>query len=140
MVEQFIKEWEITGEYINTVVSQKGLINLDWIDFVCMAKNHAPISLLNISEENTLPNIVSKGLEILFRNSDISIEGIILVMELPKAGEIMMTELQEISESISERLSDNATMIWGIQENERLSHSLRTVKFFVFGNRKHSKV
>ncbi len=140
MVEQVIKEWEITGEYINTVVSQKGLINLDWNDFVCMAKKHAPISLLNISEENTLPNIVRNGLEILFRDSDISIGGIILVMELPKAGEIMMTELQEISEGISERLSDSATMIWGIQENERLSHPLRTVKFFVFGNRKQSKV
>ncbi len=140
MVEQFIKEWEITGEYINTVASQKGLINLDWNDFVCMAKNHAPISLLNISEENTLPHIVSKGVEILFRDSNINIEGIILVMELPKAGEIMMSELQEISEGISERMSDNATIIWGIQENERLSQSLRTIKFFVFGNRKQSNV
>ncbi len=140
MVEQIEKEWEITGEYINTVTSQNGLINLDWNDFVRMARNHAHISLLHISEEQALPDIVSKGLEIIFRDSDINIGGIILVMELPKASEIMMTELQEISEGISERINDNATIIWGIQENERLPQSLRTVKFFVFGNNHKSKI
>ncbi len=140
MVEQIEKEWEITGEYINTVTSQNGLINLDWNDFVRMARNHAHISLLHISEEQALPDIVSKGLEIIFRDSDINIGGIILVMELPKANEIMMTELQEISEGISERINDNATIIWGIQENERLPQSLRTVKFFVFGNNHKSKI
>lgn len=133
MIERINKEWEITSTYIFNVISKKGVINLAWNDFCYMAREHKPITLVSVSNNQSLSNIVKVGLQELINDATLKITGIIVAIETAKGTELMMKEMQEVSACFTDMFNEMVNVIWGLQENEKLPMNDRSIMIFAFG-------
>ena len=113
---------------IAELVTKAGLINLDFADVRAVMKGGG-VALIGVGESDS-ENRAVEAVEKAISNPllDVDITGANGALINVSGGEDMtLDEARKVVETISERLSDNATIIWGAQIHKDLEKTLRTM-------------
>ncbi|MBD3355352.1 cell division protein FtsZ, partial [Candidatus Woesearchaeota archaeon] len=106
---------------IAELVTKAGLVNLDFADIRAVMKNGG-VALIGVGESDT-ENRAAEAVEKAINNPllDVDIEGASGALINVAGGEDMtLDEARKVVESISERLNDEAKIIWGAQISKDL--------------------
>ncbi|MBR9691961.1 cell division protein FtsZ, partial [Candidatus Woesearchaeota archaeon] len=113
---------------IAELVTKAGLVNLDFADIRAVMKNGG-VALIGVGESDT-ENRAIEAVEKAINNPllDVDIEGASGALINVAGGEDMtLDEARKVVETISERLNDDAKIIWGAQISKDLDKTIRTM-------------
>ena len=113
---------------IAEMVTRAGLVNLDFAD-VRAVMGDGGVALIGVGEsdsENRAKEAVEKAINNPLLDADISGATGALI-NVTGGPDMTLDEARQIVEAVSERLSDQATVIWGAQVYEDMSNTLRTM-------------
>lgn len=132
MVQVVTKEWEIAKTYIYGVALKKGLMNLDWEDFERKAQWGRPSAAVTVDEPLSLPELMAEAVAQMEKYTGRTHSGVMVVVSYNKGHELMMDELGDLYDSLSNYIDCNEVDVtWGIQEDEEIANH-RCVMVFVF--------
>ena len=113
---------------IAELVTKAGLVNLDFADIRAVMSNGG-VSLIGVGEsdsENRAVEAVEKAISNPLLDVDISGANGALI-NVAGGPDMTLDEARKVVETISERLSDSARIIWGAQIYEDLANTIRTM-------------
>jgi len=113
---------------IAELVTKAGLVNLDFADIRAVMKNGG-VALIGVGESDT-ENRAIEAVEKAISNPllDVDIEGANGALINVAGGEDMtLDEARKVVETISERLNDDAKIIWGAQISKDLDKTIRAM-------------
>ncbi|MEE9525589.1 MAG: cell division protein FtsZ [Candidatus Woesearchaeota archaeon] len=113
---------------IAELVTKAGLVNLDFADIRAVMKNGG-VALIGVGESDT-ENRAIEAVEKAINNPllDVDIEGSTGALINVAGGEDMtLDEARKVVETISERLNDDAKIIWGAQISKDLDKTIRVM-------------
>lgn len=128
MIQILKQEWEITKTYIFDVVLRDGLIKLDWNDFEKRAMQYKPCMAVWVDEPVSLSSLTENALEIIRKDINKKMSGIMMVISYKKDNEIMVDEMGELNDCFS-RLTDDVDIVWGIQQADDIINNRRVTMF-----------
>lgn len=113
---------------IAEMVTKAGLVNLDFADIRAVMSNGG-VALIGVGEsdsENRAQEAVEKAIENPLLDADISgADGALI--NIAGGKDMTLDEAKTVVETISERLSDEAKIIWGAQIYEDLDRTIRAM-------------
>lgn len=113
---------------IAELVTKAGLVNLDFADIRSVMGNGG-IALIGVGESDT-GNRAEESVEKAIYNPllDVDINGATgALINIVGGSDMTLDESRRIVETISEKLSDDARIIWGAQISEDLPNTIRTM-------------
>jgi len=113
---------------IAELVTKAGLVNLDFADIRAVMKNGG-VALIGVGESDS-ENRASEAVEKAITNPllDVDIAGATGALINVIGGEDMtLDEARKVVETVSERLNDDAKIIWGAQISKDLDKTIRTM-------------
>lgn len=113
---------------IAELVTKAGLVNLDFADIRSVMGNGG-IALIGVGESDT-GNRAEESVEKAIYNPllDVDINGASgALINIVGGSDMTLDESRRIVETISEKLSDDARIIWGAQLTEDLANTIRTM-------------
>ena len=113
---------------IAEMVTKAGLVNLDFADVRAVMKNGG-VSLIGVGEsdtDNRAVEAVEKAINNPLLDVDITNASGALI-NVAGGPDMTLDEARKVVETVSERLSDDARIIWGAQIYEDLSKTIRTM-------------
>jgi len=113
---------------IAELVTKAGLVNLDFADIRAVMGNGG-VSLIGVGESDT-DNKATEAVEKAINNPllDVDITGASgALINIAGGKDLSLSEAKQIVETVSERLSDEARVIWGAQIYEDLENTIRVM-------------
>jgi len=113
---------------IAEMVTKAGLVNLDFADIRAVMSNGG-VSLIGVGEsdsDNRAIEAVEKAISNPLLDADITNANGALI-NVAGGPDMTLDEARKVVETISERLSDDARIIWGAQIYEDLAKTIRTM-------------
>lgn len=129
MIQIIKQEWEITKTYIFDVVLRDGLIKLDWNDFEKRAMQYKPCMAVWVDEPVSLSSLTENALEIIRKDINKKMSGIMMVISYKKDKEIMVDEMGELNDCFSRLADDDVDIVWGIQQADDIINNRRVTMF-----------
>lgn len=129
MIQIIKQEWEITKTYIFDVVLRDGLIKLDWNDFEKRAMQYKPCMAVWVDEPISLSSLTENALEIIRKDINKKMSGIMMVISYKKDKEIMVDEMGELNDCFSRLADDDVDIVWGIQQADDIINNRRVTMF-----------
>lgn len=129
MIQIIKQEWEITKTYIFDVVLRDGLIKLDWNDFEKRAMQYKPCMAVWVDEPVSLSSLTENALEIIRKDINKKMSGIMMVISYKKDKEIMVDEMGELNDCFSRLADDDIDIVWGIQQADDIINNRRVTMF-----------
>ncbi len=129
MIQIIKQEWEITKTYIFDVVLRDGLIKLDWNDFEKRAMQYKPCMAVWVDEPISLSSLTENALEIIRKDINKKMSGIMMVISYKKDNEIMVDEMGELNDCFSRLVDDDVDIVWGIQQADDIINNRRVTMF-----------
>src|SRR3989338_6988557 len=113
---------------IAELVTKAGLVNLDFAD-IRSVMGKGGVAMIGVGESDT-ENRAVEAVEKAISNPllDVDITGANgALINVSGGADMTLSEAREIVQRVSEKLSDNATIIWGAQIHKDLEKTLRTM-------------
>lgn len=113
---------------IAEMVTKAGLVNLDFADIRAVMGNGG-VALIGVGEsdsENRATEAVEKAIQNPLLDVDITGANGALI-NVAGGADMTLDEARKVVEAVSERLDENARIIWGAQISEDLEGSIRTM-------------
>lgn len=113
---------------IAEMVTKAGLVNLDFADIRAVMKNGG-VSLIGVGEsdtDNRAIEAVEKAISNPLLDVDITNANGALI-NVSGGPDMTLDEARKVVETVSERLDENARIIWGAQISEDLQKTIRTM-------------
>ncbi len=113
---------------IAELVTRAGLVNLDFADIRAVMSNGG-VALIGVGEsdsENRAVEAVEKALNNPLLDVDIS-EAVGALINISGSKDLTLNEARKVVETVSEKLSDSAKIIWGAQIYDDLGGTLKTM-------------
>ncbi|MFH1642591.1 MAG: cell division protein FtsZ [Nanoarchaeota archaeon] len=113
---------------IAELVTKAGLVNLDFADIRAVMQNGG-VSLIGVGEsdtENRAIEAVEKAIGNPLLDADITNANGALI-NVAGGPDMTLDEARQVVETISERLADDARIIWGAQVNEDMDKTIRVM-------------
>ena len=113
---------------ISELVTKAGLVNLDFADIRTVMTNGG-VSLIGVGESDT-ENRASEAVEKALNNPllDVDISGANgALINIFGGSDMSLEESRRVVEAVSEKLDENARLIWGAQISEDLDKSMRVL-------------
>ena len=113
---------------IAELVTTAGLVNLDFADIRAVMKGGG-VALIGVGEsdsENRAVEAVEKAINNPLLDADITGANGALI-NVSGGEDMTLDEARKVVETVSERLSDDAKIIWGAQISKDLQHTIRTM-------------
>lgn len=129
MIQIIKQEWEITKTYIFDIVLRDGLIKLDWNDFEKRAMQYKPCMAVWVDEPISLSSLTENALEIIRKDINKKMSGIMMVISYKKDKEIMVDEMGELNDCFSRLADDDVDIVWGIQQADDIINNRRVTMF-----------
>lgn len=131
MIQTITKEWEITQTYIFDVVMRDGLIKLDWDDFRNFAENHRPKIAVKVEEDLPISGLVECAMREIEKYCLGRLASFIVSISYKRDDEIMMDEINGLSESLASIADKDIEIKWGLSPNDNVRYR-RSLCIFVF--------
>lgn len=131
MIQIITKEWEITKTYIFDVVMRDGLIRLDWDDFRNFAENYRPRIAVKVEEDLPIPGLVECAMREIEKYCLGRLASFIVSISYKRDDEIMMDEINGLSESLASIADNDIEIKWGLSPNDNVRYR-RSLGIFVF--------
>ena len=131
MIQTITKEWEITQTYIFDVVMRDGLIKLDWDDFRNFAENHCPKIAVKVEEDLPISGLVECAMREIEKYCLGRLASFIVSISYKRDDEIMMDEINGLSESLASIADKDIEIKWGLSPNDNVRYR-RSLCMFVF--------
>ena len=129
---------------IAELITKTGLVNLDFADIKTVMGNGG-VSMIGVGESDS-ENRAIESVEKAIQNPllDVDITGATgALINVSGGPDMSLDEARKIVETISEKLDEDARMIWGAQISDDLGHTIRTLLIVtgvnspqIFGSRK----
>lgn len=113
---------------IAEMVTKAGLVNLDFAD-IRAVMGDGGVALIGVGESDS-ENRATEAVEKAIQNPllDVDINGATgALINVAGGSDMTLDEAKKVVETVSERLSENARLIWGAQISEDLSGTIRTM-------------
>ncbi|PIN74810.1 cell division protein FtsZ [Candidatus Woesearchaeota archaeon CG10_big_fil_rev_8_21_14_0_10_37_12] len=113
---------------IAELVTKTGLVNLDFADIRAVMKNGG-VSLIGVGESDS-ENRAIESVEKAINNPllDVDISGATgALINVAGSKDMTLNEARKVVEAVSEKLSDDAKIIWGAQIYEDLGSTIKTM-------------
>lgn len=113
---------------ISELVTKAGLVNLDFAD-VRTIMGHGGVAMIGVGEsdtENRAVDAVEKAISNPLLDVDISGANGALV-NVSGGPDMTLQEARKVVETVSQRISPDARLIWGAQISEDLAHTIRAM-------------
>lgn len=131
MIQTITKEWEITQTYIFDVVMRDGLIKLDWDDFRNFAETHRPKIAVKVEEDLPISGLVECAMREIEKYCLGRLASFIVSISYKRDDEIMMDEINGLSESLASIADKDIEIKWGLSPNDNVRYR-RSLCIFVF--------
>lgn len=131
MIQTITKEWEITQTYIFDVVMRDGLIKLDWDDFRNFAETHRPKIAVKVEEDLPISGLVECAMREIEKYCLGRLASFIVSISYKRDDEIMMDEINGLSESLASIADKDIEIKWGLSPNDNVKYR-RSLCIFVF--------
>ncbi|MBS3150911.1 hypothetical protein J4443_00840 [Candidatus Woesearchaeota archaeon] len=113
---------------IAELVTKAGLVNLDFADIKAVMSDGG-VALIGVGESDT-ENRAAEAVEKAISNPllDVDISGATgALINVSGGQDLTLSEARKVVETVSERLDDDARIIWGAQISDDLENTLRTM-------------
>lgn len=131
MIQVITREWQITKTYIYDVALLSGLINLDWDDFKVFAGSHRPVVAVRNEGACSVKELTEQTMSEIRKHCSNKLSNIIVSISYKEGEELMMDEMEEVSDCLTMLANENIGIKWGISQNDTLKCK-RCISVFAF--------
>lgn len=133
MIKTITDEKEITAAYRRSVATEAGIVSLSMEDFEELTSRCRPLLAVTVDEPLPLAELTEKGLEESLRHVP-QPAGIILSIAYKPGNDLLMEELQGMSDALDKCCGEEVNILWGAKESAGLENG-RGVSLYVFGKK-----
>ena len=101
MIQVITREWQITKAYIDDIALHSGLINLDWDDFKAFAENHRPVVAIRNEDNASVTELTDNAMAEIRKRCSNKLSNIIVSISYKEGEELMMDEMEWISDCLT---------------------------------------
>lgn len=133
MIKTITNEQEIADTYRRDMATEAGIVSLSMEDFEELASRYRPALAVTVDEPLSLAEMIGKGLETA-KSHVPQPAGIILSIAYKPGNDLLMEELQGMSDALDKCCGDEVNILWGAKESAELENG-RGVSLYVFGKK-----
>lgn len=119
MIELMTREWEIARHYVLNVETKQGEINLNWEDFMILARDHRPVAAVDVSDALTPCQLFTQAYNAAAPLLNHRPGGMIINVVNTDDNPLMMHDLNDLNQSIEACLGKEQQFTWGVTHAQR---------------------
>lgn len=131
MLSVINREWQIAKTYIEDALSLSGPINLDWDDFKEFAEKHRPVLAVRNEGDTAVKELTEETMAEMRKRCSNNLSNIILLISYKEGENLMMDEMEAVSNCLATFANENIEIKWGISQNSSLNCK-RCIAIFAF--------
>lgn len=131
MIQVITREWQITKAYIDDIALHYGRINLDWDDFEAFAERHHPVVAVRNEDDASVKELTDKAMAEIRKRCSNKLSNIIISISYKEGDDLMMDEMEGVSDCLTMFANNNVEIKWGINQNNTLK-CRRCISVFAF--------